>query len=95
MSDRAFLETNVLVYLVGDDLEKKRQALELCKEGGDLSTNVLNEYSNVCRRKLKRMPSEIRNDVEFLLSKLKLVVPGLDVFYMCSRPQREIWILPL
>ncbi len=52
MSDRAFLDTNVLVYLVDDDAEKKRRELKLCEEGGYIPTKVSNEYHNVGRKKL-------------------------------------------
>lgn len=55
MSGRAFLDTNVLVYLYSnDDLVKKAQAaLVVTQSTPWISTQVLTEFVNVSRRKLK------------------------------------------
>lgn len=48
---KAFLDTNVIVYAFGDD-ERAKTAEMLLAQGGDLSVQVLNEFTNVARRKL-------------------------------------------
>ena len=61
--DRAFLDTNVLIYLYSvDEPEKREAARELvAKEGVDfvVSTQVLGEFSNVLIRKFGHTPSNV------------------------------------
>lgn len=46
----AFFDTNVIVYAFLD-IEKRRQALAAISEGGVISVQVLNEFTQVARRK--------------------------------------------
>ena len=46
----AFLDTNVLVYLLADDPRNIR-ASELARSGAVISVQVLNEFTSVARRK--------------------------------------------
>jgi len=48
-----FFDSNVLLYLIGDDAEKAACAERLIGEGGHISVQVLNEIANVARRKAK------------------------------------------
>jgi predicted nucleic acid-binding protein len=50
MSDRAFIDTNVFVYLYSDsDADKRARAYSVLDEYDcQISTQVLNEFSNVC-----------------------------------------------
>lgn len=48
----AFLDTNILVYLLSDDTAKADRAEALLREGGTVSVQVLNEFANVARRKI-------------------------------------------
>lgn len=48
---RAFLDTNVLVYAFSDD-PRARAAETLLAEGHDTGVQVLNEFTNIARRKL-------------------------------------------
>lgn len=63
MAERAFIDTNVLVYAEASDLPaKQRAALDLLRRlyeqaSGVLSTQVLQEYCNVALKKL-RMPAQ-------------------------------------
>ncbi|KQP36258.1 PIN domain-containing protein [Pseudorhodoferax sp. Leaf274] len=63
MAERAFIDTNVLVYAEASDLPaKQRAALDLLRQlyeqaSGVLSTQVLQEYCNVALKKL-RMPAQ-------------------------------------
>jgi predicted nucleic acid-binding protein len=53
MRDRAFLDTNILVYAFHDAGTKTRVAEELLAEGGVVGVQSLNEFVNVGLRKLK------------------------------------------
>lgn len=48
----AFFDTNILVYAVGDDHRRDR-AERLIEDGGIVSTQVLNEFINVARKKMR------------------------------------------
>jgi predicted nucleic acid-binding protein len=52
VSDRAFFDTNVLVYVIGQADARTQTADELLGAGGVISVQVLNELANVARRKL-------------------------------------------
>ncbi len=47
----AFFDSNVLIYLLSDDQAKASRAEELLGRGGTISVQVLNEITNVARRK--------------------------------------------
>ena len=47
-----FFDTNVLLYLLSEDTEKADRAEALVRNGGAISVQVLNEATNVTRRKL-------------------------------------------
>jgi predicted nucleic acid-binding protein len=48
-----FLDTNILVYLVGDDPKKAATAEQLLRQEHTISVQVLNEFARVARYKLK------------------------------------------
>ncbi|MHB8886529.1 MAG: PIN domain-containing protein, partial [Methylovirgula sp.] len=48
----AFFDTNVLIYAVSDD-PRRANADRILREGGAISVQVLNEFTNVCRKKLR------------------------------------------
>jgi predicted nucleic acid-binding protein len=52
MNAKAFFDTNVLVYIVGQEDERTAVAEALVGGGGVLSVQVLNELAAVARRKL-------------------------------------------
>ena len=52
MSDKAFFDTNILVYVVGQTDERTSKAEALVANGGVISVQVLNELASVSRRKL-------------------------------------------
>jgi predicted nucleic acid-binding protein len=58
-----FFDTNVLIYLLSDDIAKADRAEALVRAGGAISVQVLNEAANVMRRKLRMSWHETR---EFL-----------------------------
>lgn len=53
MKDKYFFDTNILIYLLSDDRDKHRIAVELYKSVNEkiISTQVLNEVANVCYKK--------------------------------------------
>ena len=51
MSADAFIDTNVVIYLLGSDTAKADRAEALIKPGANVSVQVLNEVANVLRRK--------------------------------------------
>jgi predicted nucleic acid-binding protein len=59
MSGRAFFDTNILVYVVGQKDERTDTAEALLAGGGIISVQVLNELANVSRKKLRMSWEEI------------------------------------
>jgi predicted nucleic acid-binding protein len=49
----SFFDTNVLLYLISDDTAKADRAENLIGDGGQISVQVLNELTNVVRRKIR------------------------------------------
>ena len=72
MSDRHFIDTNVLIYTVGDVITKKHQAIQFLKINALISTPVLNESINVMSRKLKYDYVSIRDILGKILQKVEL-----------------------
>jgi predicted nucleic acid-binding protein len=62
-----FFNTNVLVYLASRDPIKADRVEEMVERGGTVSVQVLNELSNVARRKMRLSWSETHN----FLSKIR------------------------
>jgi predicted nucleic acid-binding protein len=52
MSDRAFLDTNILVYAAAKGDPRAEIATALVAKGGTVSVQVLNEFASIARRKL-------------------------------------------
>jgi predicted nucleic acid-binding protein len=63
MSGRAFFDTNVLVYVVGQKDERTDTAEALVAGGGTISVQVLNELANVSRKKLRMSWQEIEDAI--------------------------------
>lgn len=61
-----FLDTNILIYAFSNDPLRGPIADQLMADGGRISVQVLNEFSNVCRRKLGLGWSDIRARIEVL-----------------------------
>ena len=56
----SFFDTNVLIYLASSDPLKANRAEEVISDGGTISVQVLNEFTNVARRKMRMSWPEIR-----------------------------------
>lgn len=71
---RAFIDSNVLLYLLSADTAKADRAEAIVQAGGRISVQVLNEIANVARRKLA-MPWPEVNEVARLIQSLCPVEP--------------------
>lgn len=76
MSAKAFLDTNVLIYSIGNDDAKKAAAIELLTAGALISTQNLNEAANVMRKKLKCNYSTIRRVLDKFVEQSILFTPS-------------------
>lgn len=74
MKDRIFVDTNILVYALLDDSHKQQTALNLLQSGCVISTQVLNEFTNVARKKAKLEWQEI-HDLSNAIQSLTEIVP--------------------
>jgi|SRR5579872_1946511 len=72
MSDKAFFDTNILVYVVGQKDERTPAAESLVANGGVISVQVLNELASVSRRKLGMSWQEVGE----ALRAIKVLCPG-------------------
>ena len=72
MSDRVFLDTNVLVYALGQRDDRTPRADALLASGGVVSVQVLNELASVASRKLRMTWPE----VTAALADIKILCPS-------------------
>jgi predicted nucleic acid-binding protein len=56
----SFFDTNVLLYVASGDAAKADQAEKLIGDGGTITVQVLNEVTNVARRKMQLSWAETR-----------------------------------
>jgi predicted nucleic acid-binding protein len=63
MPDKAFFDTNVVVYALAEGDSRTARAEELLDAGGVVSVQVLNEFVSVARRKMSMSWSEIADAV--------------------------------
>ena len=70
MSDKTFLDTNIIVYAFSANDARTEKAEALLAAGGVISVQVLNEFVNVSRRKHRRGWGEIQD----ILSVLKTLL---------------------
>lgn len=71
---KVFIDTNVLLYLLSEDVEKAGRSEGILLAGGMISVQVLNEMANVTRRKLDMAWSEV-NELLSLVRSLCIVEP--------------------
>jgi predicted nucleic acid-binding protein len=69
----SFLDTNVLVYAVFDEAGKAERAEQIIAGGGTISVQVLNEFTNVARRKMRLSWHETRGLLTTLRGLLSVV----------------------
>ncbi len=73
MLDKKFLDSNVILYALGDELSKKKIAQDLLEQKPILSTQVLTEVSQVCLKKFKLDPDLVSQWIELLQTKTQII----------------------
>src|ERR1700751_6476096 len=64
MLDKAFFDTNVLIYAVAEGDPRSTQAEKLLASGGVLSVQVLNEFVAVARRKVRMYWKDVKEALD-------------------------------
>lgn len=72
MQGVSFLDTNVLAYFAIQDSAHSGRAAEIVEAGGTISVQVLNEFANVARSKMRMEWDEISEAVDFICSLLQV-----------------------
>jgi predicted nucleic acid-binding protein len=69
MNNKAFIDTNVFIYLYSEDEIEKRNKSQTVVDKYDciISTQVLNEFCNVCIKKLNKTTDEIELAVKEII----------------------------
>jgi predicted nucleic acid-binding protein len=75
----SFFDSNVLVYLADPRSEKSMLADQLVEEGGLISVQVLNEFANAARRKLKMSPEKLAEFLDAFQNMFEVVPVTVDV----------------
>jgi predicted nucleic acid-binding protein len=74
-----FFDTNIIVYLTSKDMARSEPVRALIATGGLISVQVLNEFSNVARRKLGFSVSETREFLSNLMVALTVVPVTIEI----------------
>ena len=69
-----FFDTNIVVYAFLD-VAKRERALDLIASGGVISAQVLNEFTNVARRKRQRDWSDIERAISVIRARFPDIMP--------------------
>jgi len=77
--EQRFLDTNILLYLHSADETKAERALELVREGGLISVQVLNELTHVLRRRSGYSWPEINHVLDVTEGLLQVVPLTLEI----------------
>jgi predicted nucleic acid-binding protein len=80
---KAFFDTNILVYAATSDA-KKRQAADCLGRGGTISVQVLNEFVQVARRKLRLDWPQIELALGLFRASLGDIVPVTLDTHTCA-----------
>lgn len=78
MKGKAFVDSNIWLYLLGNIEQKKQKALELLGQRHVISTQVLSENANVCRRKLALDIATTEQHISNLITACAVVVVQSD-----------------
>ena len=89
---KAFIDTNLLVYLYSDSEISKRSRViqEINQYERFVSTQVLNEFCNVCIRKLKLPIDAIQNAVEEIKTICNLIIVDGDTIHIALRLHEKL-----
>lgn len=56
----SFLDTNIIIYSIGNDKEKRQRSIQLLSQNPILSVQVLNETANTLLRKFKMSVQDVQ-----------------------------------
>jgi predicted nucleic acid-binding protein len=73
VAERSFIDTNVAVYLLGDEVDKAARAEQLLTTRPCVSTQVLNEFISVCTRKMGLSRIAAHENARALMSNCNVV----------------------
>ena len=74
MNDKIFIDTNILLYLYDKDMAKKQIAKDIFKSKYTISTQVLNEFSNISLKKFKLSIEDVTTSLSVIIDNTKVVV---------------------
>jgi predicted nucleic acid-binding protein len=81
-----FIDSNIVLYALGDDENKRAVAVKLLADWPTISTQVINECSHVLRRKLKIPPVQVAEEMENVIDVVQLIDVGMYEI-------RSAWVL--
>jgi len=79
MHGASFFDTNVLVYFAVQGTPRANRAAELVESGGTINVQVLNEFTNVARSKMRMEWGEIADTLQFMRDLLEVEPLTLEV----------------
>lgn len=93
--ERIFLDSNILVYLVGQDELKGEKVRHILKPEMIISTQVIIENVNACLKKLKLTKDSSFAHGQMLQSNFKVVTITTDIislsFFLSKKYQLSLW----
>ena len=78
MKDNIFVDSNVILYTFGKEKSKKEKAKDLVRKKPLITTQIINEVSNVLFRKFNFSVDEVRKISNFLRIKMKVELLNLQ-----------------
>ena len=73
MRTDAFFDSNVVLYLFGSESDKAARSEQLLADGGVVSVQVLNEFSNVALRKMRKPWAQAREMLDGIRANCSVV----------------------
>jgi predicted nucleic acid-binding protein len=91
MKDNAFIDTNVFIYLYSEDETEKQKISQIAVDKYDciISTQVLNEFSNVCISKLKKTTEEVELAIEEMIEQCVLLTLEKETIKLALKIHKE------
>ena len=77
-ADEVFFDSNVLIYLTDEASGKSGRTEDLLADGGVISVQVMNEFANVARRKVRLSWVETREFLGIFRATLKIAPLTLE-----------------
>jgi len=76
MNEKAFIDTNVFIYLYSEDETQKQSISQKAVEKFDcvISTQVLNEFSNVCIGKLGQSSENVESAINEIIEQCSVLL---------------------